>query len=286
MSRPRWYHPEAAGQPIQGACAQEVKRELKFLDPKEHWRYAGMFDACCFCEACAELCEAFCEDAEIVQNTKQQGTGKVKIDNPDQADYMLNAGISVVTIPDSGKWLSQRYAVRHEWVQKILGWLKCPTPVVDMFADIDNRRFTRFWGRGGECRDAWQQRWEGTEMRWCNPPFTDLDFVVQKANSEGANMVLIAPQWEGRKYHTEMWHWSREHCYIKPGTYLFENTGMHVGTTRWGVWAVWIDGSLTEAERTRRRPKWMQEVQRSGASRRRYRRERREEAMVAETLEE
>ena len=259
---------------------------------EQQMSYWAMFDPECGCDYCESLHVVYNETQAWKADelgTRPRQTGKEKIENPDAADYMLNCGVSVVrAVGRSGeeKWLTQRYAVKQEWIRKILRWLKCGTPMVDMFADGRNARFPRFWGEGGECSDAWKESWARTELLWCNPPFTDLDFVVQKAHAEGTNMILIAPQWDGRKYHDEMWEWSREHCYIKPGSDLFELDGKEAGPTRWGTWGVWIDTNLTRTERDRRRAKWKQVDLKSDSSRRRYRRERNQDAVVTGVLKE
>ena len=112
-------------------------------------------------------------------------------------------------------------------IRVVLDKLRCPTPCVDMFADEQNARFSRWWGRCGE--DAWRQDWGSLEgTGWCNPPFSVLDNVVDKCRAEGGNLILIAPDWQEKRYFQEMWPMSSSHSFFPVGTRLFELDGAEV----------------------------------------------------------
>ena len=173
-------------------------------------------------------------------------------------------------------------------VKDVLFRLGCPTPTLDMFADAKNTRFPRYWGEGGERPDAWKENWGKKELgtMWCNPPFTELDWVVQKTKAEGGNLIFIAPDWRDRKFYEQMWDISRAHHYYKAGTGFFELDGAAVPGIKWGVWAVWLDAEMTGAEKLRRKSKREQPVQRTAAAKRRYRRLRQMEEKAGAALQE
>ena len=165
--------------------------------------------------------------------------------------------------------------------------LGCPTPQQDMFADAGNARMARWWGAGGEQPDAWKMDWgrEDLGILWCNPQFSDLQFVVQKAKVEGANLILICPDWRNQPWYADMWENIRAHHYFRPGFPLFELDGVAAPGIQWGAWALWYDGRMQENEKLRRKSRWGQEVQRTHAATRRYRRDQQVAVKVVPVLQ-
>jgi hypothetical protein len=90
-------------------------------------------------------------------------------------------------------------------IADILLRLRCPTPNLDAFADRGNARFPRYWGRGGIEEDAWAQNWSESQagLIWCNPPFEDLEAVVDKIQEDGAAAILVVPDWRNQPFFSE-----------------------------------------------------------------------------------
>ena len=71
-----------------------------------------------------------------------------------------------------GRWL-------RNWTwdnPKSLGNVRCPT----------------YWSRED---DAFTKDWSSCGLLWCNPPFSLLGEVVNKLEREGAECILICPEW-------------------------------------------------------------------------------------------
>ena len=190
-------------------------------------------------------------------------------DSEDEAemDKMMQKGISMVQAQGSPK--TQRYAVKKEKVQDILLRLKCGEPTIDAFADEQNNRWPRFWGKGGEEEDAWAQDcdYEKVGLLWCNAPFSDLDHVVDKVRTDGARMVFIAPDWRDQRFYQDMWEMAEQYYYYKKGQEMFDLSGVAMPGVRWGVWAVLLDGRMQKVD-----PVKEAKEKRTSSSRRRFRR--------------
>jgi hypothetical protein len=281
--RPWWYNPKAAGQPLEGACQIEIENDTPESLEDEIWeKYEGMYNPRCNCKRCSDRKQVHRQETAAAmreQTSTSRSAAKEKLPDADVGDLLLNRGVSVAQAASSrvaeepgSKWHSQRYAVRQEMVDVVIKMLKCPKPTIDIFADAGNARCSRFWGKGGEKTDAWAQDWGAEEgPLWCNPPFTLLNNVVTKASTEGANIILIAPDWKDHQYYKDMWSNSRSHWYFPVGTHLFELDGTAVPGIRWPCWAVWLDGRLQEKDRVRRKIFWGEAVQRTGSAKRRFR---------------
>jgi len=66
-------------------------------------------------------------------------------------------------------------------------------PVVDAFATEANKRFPVYWDVQ---KDAYKQHWgnQGGTL-WMNPPFSQMQQVVDKLKTDRARAIVIAPAW-------------------------------------------------------------------------------------------
>ena len=148
----------------------------------------------------------------------------------------------------SDYWDTERYQVLPEMVEKILTQLEV-TPTLDAFADPETHILPRWWGEGGECLDAFQTSWlqEVVGCLWANPPFSVLKNVVQKIVQDGAQMVLICPDWRYLKWWKQVQGLVVKEFFIPKGTKVFRSPDKeNLRSTRWGVWAYLVDGSLSQ----------------------------------------
>lgn len=60
--------------------------------------------------------------------------------------------------------------VRPAMFQRILKSLQVGQPTVDAFAQQGESLVPRFWGRGGECEDAFNTDWSAEPLVYANPP--------------------------------------------------------------------------------------------------------------------
>ena len=141
-----------------------------------------------------------------------------------------------------GTWTADEYAVRPEVVQEIMGKLvekEKQTQPVDLFAAESNHRWPRWFGKGGEEEDAWKVHWGKVgELLWCNPPYADLNRVVDKFVADQCTMVLIVPNWTTTKWFKRLRGYVLTQQYYPRGSQLFELNGRPCKGTRWGTWVV------------------------------------------------
>ena len=76
-------------------------------------------------------------------------------------------------------WKTEDYAVRKEWVAKIVAHFGEEVPQCDAFANATNHHFPIWWGCGGVVPDAFPQVW-GRIYLWINPPFSQIVHVIDK----------------------------------------------------------------------------------------------------------
>jgi hypothetical protein len=117
--------------------------------------------------------------------------------------------------------------------------------------------------------NAWSLRWQRDELLWCNPPFTDLNKVVKKVREDKARIIFVAPDWRSLDFFREMWKMASKWNYYPRGLSIFELDGEQMPPTRWGVWAVLLDGGLYKENREEQK---FQGERRTPSSRRRFRR--------------
>jgi hypothetical protein len=126
-------------------------------------------------------------------------------------------------------------------VKEILFRLNVEEPTLDAFATEENHRFPTWFGRGGVVADSFTASWGAVPLLWANPPYSQLDRVVEKVIGERARAVLVVPGWR-----EEAW-WKRLQPYVKKSwhyavkTEVFELAGKRVEGIRWPLWAYLVD---------------------------------------------
>jgi hypothetical protein len=87
-------------------------------------------------------------------------------------------------------WKSETYTVVSDWFDRIVEFSDL-VPTVDAFAGTGNNQLPKYW-----CKqtDAFKQDWS-SEILWMNPPFSQMDRVIQKILEEEAQGILIIPYW-------------------------------------------------------------------------------------------
>ena len=92
--------------------------------------------------------------------------------------------------------VSVDYSVNEELVEQIVRWAG-RRPRVDAFAAAHNARFSGWWW--SEAEDAFCKDWGRTFM-WWNPPFRMMERVVEKIITDGAEGILIVPEWRREQW--------------------------------------------------------------------------------------
>ena len=140
------------------------------------------------------------------------------------------------------RWHTERYAVLPCIMKDITIRLGEPMPQIDAFADSGNFRLPRWWGPDSpECTDAFSTSWavEDCGTLWANPPFSKIDQVIEKAQKEGARIILILPDWPSQQWFGEVWKHAQRYHYYPETTPLFELDSLPMPPTlKWGVWAI------------------------------------------------
>ena len=155
----------------------------------------------------------------------------------------LQHGLSVVTVERHGveKWFSERYNVRDGYVRDMCFRLKV-TPILDAFADAGNHRFPLWW------EDAFAEKWPQDKVIWANPPFSIMHKVVQKIKEDHAKVLLVCPDWRSCAWCQQLHdHVMRKYFYAK-GTPVYELDKKKVEGIKWGLWAYYVDGSVSKEE--------------------------------------
>jgi len=150
----------------------------------------------------------------------------------------------------SDYWVTQRYTVRPEIVEEILGKLEVE-PKVDVFADEGAHVLPRWWGRGGERKDAWKESWDFSMQGhlWMNPPFGQLKEVAHKILGDGARVVLVCPNWPREVWWKKLKPFVVDEVWYPRGTKFFTRDGKVMQGTKWGVHAYLVDGTVGFTER-------------------------------------
>lgn len=140
----------------------------------------------------------------------------------------------------SDKWRSERYSVRQDKVTEILQRLQVPTPQIDCFADEDNHQFNRWFGNGGEVRDAFRATWTGRGLLWMNPPYSRISDTIEKIIRDRVECVIIIPDWEKKWRRWLEPYIVREIRYPK-GTKMFQAGKSMKAGTKWPLIASYVD---------------------------------------------
>jgi hypothetical protein len=139
-----------------------------------------------------------------------------------------------------GRYVTEMYAVRQCWVQKILRMFKIDAADCrDCFATPHNCRFPRYYT---EEDDAMAQTWSMREVRWCNPPWSMWPAVSQKMLSSEGVSIGVLPAWDSQGWVEQLLEAAERIIYYEVGSKIFELGGRPVGGVRWGVYVVKIRG--------------------------------------------
>ena len=167
-----------------------------------------------------------------------------------KASFHRNGNVRHVSkIPQKKKsdfWITERYQVRPEIMQRILGELG-ESPSLDLFADSQTHVFPRWLGEGGEHSDAFKTSWEASKVgtTWANPPFSMLECVIHKIVDDEARTLLICPDWKNWKWWKAAQPLIEKQVFIPKGTKVFQSPEREkVPPSRWGVWAYVLNGTL------------------------------------------
>ena len=134
------------------------------------------------------------------------------------------------------------YAVNQEMVNDIINHFQC-RPTVDAFATSQNRRFPRYWSRQDS---AWEKDWSKEPLIWCNPPFRQLERVVNKFITDQARGILIAPQ-RDQPWWPKLMDITVDLLKLPEGESIFDKGGLlPQPPPSWPVYAFFVDGSLAE----------------------------------------
>ena len=187
-------------------------------------------------------------------------------------DKVVGKGVSVVQLPGHQRpWKTQTYAVRFGVLKQVVDKLNGGTPTVDAFANYENARFSRYWGLGGCAENSWDQDWGKERLLWCNPPYSDLARVFEKIQQDKAKAIVVVPDWRDQEWSAKMWAITKKSYRFPAGSLVFELPGKEVPPTKWGVWAVLVDGGLKQ-QSTEKQQWQQQEWKMTRSTRRRQRR--------------
>ena len=141
------------------------------------------------------------------EETQETGPGAPCGDAKEKGKVEINAVSS-----SSKSWLSERYAVREDLVEKILRRLNEGWPFIDAFTDGTNARCEEWFGPQGMYSDAFSVTWKFGEMGtlWCSPPFSKLLEVVQKVKRHKCRIILIAPDLPTYDFYEPMWEFCKK----------------------------------------------------------------------------
>ena len=111
---------------------------------------------------------------------------------PDEADVKtLQSRKSGQGKVDADKaWVTETFTVTDEWVEKLIQFSDL-SPTVDAFASPGNNRLPKFWTKKENGFDQDSSK----EFLWINPPFSQMESVVQKILLDQAQGILVIPCW-------------------------------------------------------------------------------------------
>lgn len=133
----------------------------------------------------------------------------------------------------------ESYRVLPEIFEDIVQKLGCKRPQIDLFADQDNKLCEKYWSAEN---DAFAKDWSEFEYFWCNPPYSMMGRVVEKIKTDGVQGILIAPEWRTRDWWDPLNKMVEGAIYFPMGTKLFETEKGPAGPTKWGAWAMLVNG--------------------------------------------
>ena len=84
------------------------------------------------------------------------------------------------------------------------------------------------------------QSWSNRGLIWCNPPFSLLSEVVNKIHKEGAQVLLVLPEWPTKVWWRLTTQLMAKSCFFPSWSLLFENDKGPMAPTRWAVRVAYI----------------------------------------------
>ena len=98
--------------------------------------------------------------------------------------------------PPCSYYHTERYAVRRPMYNDIVLRMGVGYPQVDLFADRELHLCDVWCGPGsGFAPDAMAYHWGGGRLHWCNPPYSMLAEVIDKAVRAQAFVIVLVPYW-------------------------------------------------------------------------------------------
>ena len=172
--------------------------------------------------------------------------------NDAAADRVLGRGESIVVA--GNQWKSQQYAVQKSFVNDIVMRMDAGKPLIDCFANANNKRFEHHWGPGGIATNAFEELWmyDMVGLLWMNPPYSEIPRVIEKIRRDRAKVIAVLPDWPGKQWYQEVWKMVKKYNFYPIGTEFFELNGRPDRLKKWGVWAMLID--TTEMSKSKRCP--------------------------------
>ena len=144
--------------------------------------------------------------------------------------------------PKPKMWISHDYAVKEDFVQKIVQHFGGNVPSVDAFASKDNCRFPKFWDAQV---DAFKKDWGKERLLWINPPFETLEEVVNKIIEYKALAIIVVPEWPRRRWWQKLQRIKLEEYKFEPKEKIFLRGGTELmKPPRFQTWAMLVYGGL------------------------------------------
>ena len=140
------------------------------------------------------------------------------------------------------RWKTSRYMVNDKYFGIITNVLGQPT--TEVFADQKLHRLQEWWGPGSCHPNAWDMLWShyAQGLLWINPPWEDLDWVVNKLLEDRGVAILVIPNWPREGWYRTAHQHAVKKYYIPKNEDVFVRVdGSSAGKTPWGVWAVKFD---------------------------------------------
>jgi len=122
-----------------------------------------------------------------------------------------------------------------------VGFMVVGEPIIDSFATPSNTLCGKFWDLQS---DALSQSWTLHSLLWMKPPFSLLDKVVTKIESEQVECFLLCPNWTTTVWWEKVQVLCAKAHFFPPVTGLFETERGPSGPIKWGVWVIYISKGI------------------------------------------
>ena len=171
-----------------------------------------------------------------------------KIDSPQDASQKTADRAPQDRRQKKSSWRTCDYAVNPSLVQKILKEFDAGIPEVDVFAAEHNKRFEKYWS---EADSAWKHPWDQGhhQLLWMNPPFDQIEKMVDKLRKDRARAIVIVPGWRQSGWWERLQDIVVNQMVIPRGKGVFLREGHDpMPPTSWSVWAFLVDGNILDNE--------------------------------------